>query len=288
MSTVSPTVAHIPLSGNTLERFAMLGAIAGDIVGSRYEPHPIKTTDFALFGPGCCFTDDTVMTVAIAEAILAGEPFDFVTPLKAWYRRHPHVGYGKTFARWAAHPTDRDPYQSWGNGSAMRVSPVVWAFDNLDDVKRVAAASAAVTHDHPEGIAGAQAVAACGFLARTGASKTQIRACATAFYGARMDRTLAQIRPGYTFDVSCIGSVPEAIIAFLESDSFEGALRNAVSLGGDSDTQACIAGTIAEGFYGGVPELIRIETLRRLDDELQVAVLTAIERWCRPSRPTPA
>jgi ADP-ribosylglycohydrolase len=266
----------------------MLGAIAGDIVGSPFEPSPIKTVDFALFGARSCFTDDTVMTVAIAEALLAGEPYDFVTSLKAWYRRHPHVGYGKTFARWAAHPTDRDPYQSWGNGSAMRVSPVVWAFDDLDQVVRVAGACAAVTHDHPEGITGAQAVAACAFLARTGGSKESIRACATSYYAARMDRSLAQIRPGYTFDVSCVGSVPEAIIAFLESDSFEGALRNAVSLGGDSDTQACIAGTIAEGFYGGVPEVIRTETLRRLDDGLRAAVLTAMATWCGPSRSAPA
>jgi ADP-ribosylglycohydrolase len=264
----------------------MLGAIAGDIIGSRYEPCPIKTVDFALFSPRSCFTDDTVMTVAIAEALLAGEPYDFIGPLKAWYRRHPHVGYGKTFARWAAHPTDRDPYRSWGNGSAMRVSPVAWACADLDQVVRVAAASAAVTHDHPEGIAGAQAVAACAFIARTGGTKGDIRACATGYYGARMERTLAQIRPGYAFDVSCIGSVPEAIIAFLEADSFEGALRNAVSLGGDSDTQACIAGAIAEGFYGGVPHAIRDEVLRRLDDDLRVVLDIALARW-RPGAPRP-
>ncbi len=266
----------------------MLGAIAGDIIGSPFEPWPIKTVDFPLFGEQSCFTDDTVMTVAIAEALLAKEPFDFVSSLKAWYRRHPHVGYGKTFARWAAHPTDRDPYNSWGNGSAMRVSPVVWAFDNLDEVVRIAGASAAITHDHPDGIAGAKAVAACAFLARTGATKDQIRNCAVSYYGSRMDRTLAQIRPGYSFDVSCVGSVPEAIIAFLESESFEGALRNAVSLGGDSDTQACITGTIAEGYYGGVPDLIRVEALRRLDSGLRTVVLTARARWSGTSRSLPA
>jgi ADP-ribosylglycohydrolase len=158
----------------------MLGAIAGDIVGSPFEAASIKSTDFALFGARSCFTDDTVMTIAIAEALLGGEPYDFTGALKTWYRRHPHVGYGKTFARWAAHPTDRDPYGSWGNGSAMRVSPVAWAFDDLDRVLQVAGDSAAVTHDHPEGIVGAQAVAGCIHLARTGSDKAAIRAFATA------------------------------------------------------------------------------------------------------------
>ena len=257
----------------------MLGAIAGDIVGSPYEPWPIKSKDFALFGRRSCFTDDTVMTVAIAEALLTGPPYAFVDQVKAWYRRHPHVGYGQTFARWAAHPTDRDPYLSWGNGSAMRVSPVAWAFNDLPTVLRMAAKSAAITHDHPEGIAGAQAVAGCIFLARSGATKQEIGVFAASHYGTRMQRTLAQIRPQYRFDVSCVGSVPEAIIAFMEADSFEDALRNAVSLGGDSDTQACIAGAIAEGFYGGVPELIAHETRLRLDDGLLAVVDAACNRW---------
>lgn len=257
----------------------MLGAIAGDIVGSPFEACSIKTKDFALFGRRSCFTDDTVMSVAVAEALLAGAPYPFVDQLKAWYRRHPHVGYGQTFARWAAHPTDRDPYNSWGNGSAMRVSPVAWAFDDLDTVLRIAGESAAVTHDHPEGIAGAQAVAGCIFLARSGATRGALREFATARYGTRMERTLEQIRPTYRFDVSCVGSVPEAILAFLESSDFEDALRNAVSLGGDSDTQACIAGAIAEGFYGGVPEPIASETLRRLDPGLRTVVDAARNRW---------
>lgn len=257
----------------------MLGAIAGDIVGSPFEACATKEKDFALFGRRSCFTDDTVMSVAIADALLAGSPYAFVDQLKAWYRRHPHVGYGQTFARWAAHPTDRDPYNSWGNGSAMRVSPVAWAFDDLDTVLRIAGESAAVTHDHPEGIAGAKAVAGCIFLARTGATRDALREFAAATYGKRMERTLDQIRPGYRFDVSCIGSVPEAIIAFLESSDFEDALRNAVSLGGDSDTQACSAGAIAEGFYRGVPDPIAGETLRRLDAGLRAVVDAARSRW---------
>jgi len=257
----------------------MIGAIAGDMIGSVYETSPIKTVEFPLFSPESCFTDDTVMTIAMAEVLLADEPYDFVTAMKTWFNRYPHVGYGKTFARWAAHPTDREPYQSWGNGSAMRVSPVAWACASIEEVLRVAAASAAVTHDHPEGIAGAQAVAGCVFLARTGATKAEIRAFAAGIYGARLDRTLASIRPGYGFDVSCRGSVPEAIIAFLEAESVEGALRNAVSLGGDSDTQACIAGAIAEGFYGGVPESIRVETLKRLPDDLRTMAVIAQDHW---------
>lgn len=246
----------------------MLGAIIGDIAGMPFERSPVKTKDVAIFAYGACFTDDTVMSIAITDALLAGQPHPFVDKLKEWYHRHPHVGYGKTFAKWAAHPRDRDPYNSWGNGSAMRVAPVAWAYDDLDEVLRIAAATAAVTHDHPEGIAGAQAVAGCIFLARSGATKERIRDFATGYYGARMERTLDQIRPAYRFDVSCIGSVPEAIIAFLESTGFEDALRNAISLGGDSDTQACIAGAIAEPFYGGIPGPLRDEGLKRLDDGL--------------------
>ena len=255
----------------------MIGAIIGDMAGMPFERSPAKTKELAIFAHGACFTDDTVMSLAIADALLAGEPYPFVDKLKDWYRRHPHVGYGKTFAKWAAHPNDRLPYNSWGNGSAMRVAPVAWAFDQLDDVLRVAVSSAAVTHDHPEGIAGAQAVAGCIFLARTGATKERIKEFAVEYYGARMERTLDRIRPGYGFDVSCIGSIPEAIIAFLESLDFEDALRNAISLGGDSDTQACIAGAIAEGFYGGVPARLRNEAIRRLDDEL----LSVLKRMWR-------
>jgi ADP-ribosylglycohydrolase len=253
----------------------MIGAIIGDMVGMPFERSPVKTKDIALFAHGACFTDDTVMSIAVADALLSG--VSLVDKLKEWYRRHPHVGYGKTFAKWAAHPTDRDPYQSWGNGSAMRVAATAWLADDLATALELARQSAAVTHDHPEGIAGAQAVAGCIYLARTGASRADIGSFARGYYHQRLDRTLDQIRPGYSFDVSCIGSVPEAIIAFLESTDFTDALRNAVSLGGDSDTQACIAGAIAEGFYVGVPANLRDEAVRRLDDDL----LTVLRRFWR-------
>jgi ADP-ribosylglycohydrolase len=248
----------------------MIGAIIGDMIGMPFERSPMKTKDIALFAHGACFTDDTVMSIAVADALMSGE--SLVDKLKEWYRRHPHVGYGMTFAKWAAHPTDRDPYQSWGNGSAMRVSPVAWMADDLTSVLAAARTTAAVTHDHPEAIAGAECVAGCILLARQRVAKTDIAAFARRYYGKRMERTLDQIRPGYSFEVSCIGSVSEAIIAFLESTSFEDAVRNAVSLGGDSDTQACIAGAIAEGFYGGVPMALRDEAVRRLDADL-LAVL---------------
>lgn len=253
----------------------MLGAIIGDMVGMPYERSPVKTKDIVLFAHGACFTDDTVMSVAVADSLLNGE--SLVDKLKEWYRRHPHVGYGMTFAKWAAHPTDRDPYNSWGNGSAMRVSSVAWVANDLPTALEIAASTAAVTHNHPEGIVGAQVVAGSIFLARTGASKAIIRKFAREYYGARMDRTIDQIRPGYQFDVSCVGSVPEAIIAFLEADDFHDALRTAISLGGDSDTQACIAGAIAEGFYGGVPVDLRDQALQRLDEGL----LTVLTRFWR-------
>jgi len=256
----------------------MLGAIAGDVIGSPYERSPIKRKDFALFSAASCFTDDTVMTIAIADAL--NTKASFTDKLKEWYKRYPHVGYGMTFAKWAAHPTDRDPYHSWGNGSAMRVSPIAWAFNALDDVLIWAKASAEVTHDHPEAIAGACAVAGCIFIARKGETKQGIRSFASSF-GYKFEKTLEQIRPSYSFDVSCSGSVPQAIIAFLESTSFEDAIRNAVSLGGDSDTQACIAGAIAEAFYGGVPPVIRAITIGCLDEDLKRVVDVSLSKWQR-------
>jgi ADP-ribosylglycohydrolase len=261
----------------------MLGAIVGDVIGSPYERWSTKIKDFPLFTAASCFTDDTVMTVAIAEAILDDAPF--VDRLKRWYHRHPHVGYGKIFAKWAAHPTDRDPYQSWGNGAAMRVSPVAWAYDDLETVMRAAGASAAVTHDHPDGIQGAEIVAGCIFLARTGATKDDIRAFARG-RGYALTATIEQIRAVHSFDVSSIGSIPPAIEAFLSSTDFEDAVRNAVSLGGDSDTQACIAGAIAEGFYGGVPDAIQAEALSRLTDDIRGVVERATAAWVTRRRTT--
>ena len=243
----------------------MIGAIAGDIIGSIYECRNIKTTRFPLFHPMCRFTDDTVLTVALAESILHGTPY--VDLLKAYYRAYPKAGYGGTFHRWAQ-SEDSGPYNSWGNGSAMRVSPVGFAFDTIEDVLDRAKASAEVTHDHPEGIKGAQSVASAIFLARTGQGKDEIKNYVETTFGYRLDRTLDEIRPTYEFDVSCQGSVPQAITAFLESDGFEDAVRKAVSIGGDSDTIACIAGGIAQAYHGGVPEPIRLRVFEVLDDRL--------------------
>jgi ADP-ribosylglycohydrolase len=250
----------------------MLGAIAGDIIGSVYEAWPIKTADFPLFQRSSRFTDDTVLTVAAAQAILTGE--DYASALREVGRRYPNAGYGGTFIQWL-HDEQMGPYNSWGNGSAMRVSPIGWAYADPEQLLAEAAASAAVSHNHPEGIKGAQAVALAIYRARTGASKEAIREEATVRFHYDLSRTLDEIRPDYSFDVSCQGSVPEAIIAFLESDDYETAVRLAISLGGDSDTLACIAGAIAEAFYGGVPDTIAQETRQRLPTDL----LTIIDQF---------
>jgi ADP-ribosylglycohydrolase len=244
----------------------MIGAIAGDIIGSVHEHHPIKIEDFRLFGNGNRFTDDTVLTIAVAAAILDGR--DYGDAIADFAERYPKAGYGGSFSNWVQ-AWDRKPYGSYGNGSAMRVSPVGWAFASVDQVLREAKRSAEVTHNHPEGIKGAQATALSIHLARHGKSKAAIKKEITTRFGYDLDRTLAQIRPTYTFDVTCQGSVPEAITAFLESDSYEDAVRKAISLGGDSDTQACIAGAIAEAFYGGVPVEIEEQVLPMLPFDLR-------------------
>ncbi|MFO8054814.1 MAG: ADP-ribosylglycohydrolase family protein, partial [Bacteroidales bacterium] len=217
----------------------MLGAITGDVIGSVYEWNNIKTTAFPLYNEDSFFTDDTVLTIAIADAILRGT--DFASSLKKWGRAYPDSGYGGNFMLWLQSGS-MAPYNSWGNGSAMRVSPVGFAFNRLQEVLEKAKATAEVTHDHPEGIKGAQATAAAIFLARNGSSKKQIKQYVEKTFGYDLSKTPEQIRPGYTFDVSCQGSVPEAIIAFLESTDYEHAIRLAISLGGDSDTIACITG----------------------------------------------
>ena len=243
----------------------MIGAIAGDIIGSVYEFQPIKTEEFPLFGEGCSFTDDTVLTVAVAHAILTGG--DYAASIRAYARRYPHAGYGGAFRHWML-LDDAPPYGSWGNGSAMRVSPVGWAFDTAERVLEEAGRSACVTHDHPEGIKGAQAVALAVLRARTGNTKDTIRAESVERFGYDLARTIDGIRPGYRFDVSCQGSVPESLLAFLDSDGVESAIRLAVSLGGDSDTMASIAGAVAEAFYGDVSTAIAEEIRARLPDEL--------------------
>lgn len=254
----------------------MLGAIAGDIIGSVYEARPIKTTDFPLIGPRSTFTDDTVLTVASADAIL--NQLDYAAAYKDYGRRYPHAGYGGTFIHWIFAAESR-PYNSWGNGSAMRVSLVGWAFDTVEKVLAEAEKSAAVTHNHPEGIKGAQATALAVFLAQTGQSKNYIKAEIESHFGYDLSRTLDEIRPDYRFDVSCQGSVPQAIIAFLEVDDVEAAIRNAISLGGDSDTLACIAGAIAHAYFGELPALIVNETHHRLPDEFLTVIAQFNERY---------
>jgi ADP-ribosylglycohydrolase len=257
----------------------MLGAIAGDVIGSIYEHRPIKTTKFPLFHPLCRFTDDTVLTVALADSVLHGTPY--VDLLKQYYRAYPRAGYGGSFHKWAQSERS-DPYNSWGNGSAMRVSPVGFAYATLEEVLEEAKRSAEITHDHSEGIKGAQAVASAVFLARTGQSKEQIKGYVEATFGYDLDRSLDEIRPKYEFHVSCQKSVPQAIRAFLESDDFEDAVRKAVSLGGDSDTQACMAGGIAQAFYGSVPEGITRRVYEILDDPLRVVTRRFTETYGCP------
>lgn len=244
----------------------MLGAIAGDIIGSVYEAWPTKSKSFPLFSSGSRFTDDTVLSVAVADCILHGG--DYARTFQDYVRRYPDAGYGGTFIRWALSGQSR-PYGSWGNGSAMRVSPVGWAFESSEAVLEHSMKSAAVTHDHPEGIKGAQATALTVFLARSGVSRDHIRRTVTERFDYDLTRSVVEIRPHYGFDVSCQGSVPESLICALESQDFEDAVRNAVSLGGDADTMACIAGAVAEALYGGVPRHIESEVDLRLDDSLR-------------------
>jgi ADP-ribosylglycohydrolase len=243
----------------------MIGAIAGDIIGSVYEFHNIKTTDFSLFVPGCRFTDDTVLTVALADALLTGA--DYVDKMKEYYARYPDAGFGGFFCKWAT-SDDRAPYHSWGNGAAMRISPVGFAFSSLEETIMQAEKYTAVTHNHPEGIKGACATAAAIYLGRTGSSKMQIKDFIEERFGYDLNSSVEQIRPAYKYDISCQGTVPEAIIAFLDSSDFESAIRLAVSLGGDCDTLTCITGGIAEAFYGGVPQPIQEKVFAILDEPL--------------------
>jgi ADP-ribosylglycohydrolase len=250
----------------------MIGAIAGDIIGSVFEADPIKKTSFALFSETSRFTDDTVLSVAIADAIV--NKADYMTALKTYGRNYPAAGYGMSFYHWVQ-SSDTEPYNSWGNGSAMRVSPVGFAFNSTQDILQEAEKTAIVTHNHPEGIKGAQATALAIFLARRGASKAEIRKQISQQFNYNLDRLLADIRPNYFFDVSCQGSVPESIIAFLESNDFEEAIRLAISLGGDSDTMACIAGGIAQAYYGKIPAAIISQVKQRLPQ----AFLVVLDRF---------
>lgn len=243
----------------------MIGAIAGDIIGSVYEFDPIKTKNFPLFSPLSSFTDDTVLTVAVAHAILTGR--SYLEAIRDVGRRYPNAGYGGLFSGWLRSEDSR-PYNSWGNGSAMRVSPIGFAFQDEETVMKEAARTAEITHNHAEGIKGAQATALAIFLARTGRTKNEIRHAIQNRFDYDLDRTVDDIRPSYSFNESCQRTAPEAIIAFLDSTSYEDAIRNAVSLGGDSDTLACITGGIAEAFYGDVPFEIRVKVMECLSTDL--------------------
>ena len=253
----------------------MYGAILGDIIGSPFEfDRGGKTKEFPLFCAESEFTDDTVMTLAVADALMDVTPempdeqiMARIAGMLRWHgRRFPNAGYGVRFCQWLRgwYP---GPYNSYGNGSAMRVSSAAWLFDDLTLVRRMARLSAAVTHNHPEGIKGAEATACAIFLARTGSTKEEIRDFIETIFDYDLSRTCDQIRPGYHHVESCQETVPEAITAFLESDSFEDVIRTAVSLGGDCDTLTCIAGSIAEGFYG-VPEILKEECRSRLHEDL--------------------
>lgn len=258
----------------------MLGAIVGDIVGSVHEYAGTKTSEFPLFDADCRFTDDTVLTVAVADSLMSGS--SYVEKLRDYFHRYPTAGYGMRFTTWAA-SGDPEPYNSWGNGSAMRVSPVAYVFDTLEGVLAESQRSAAVTHNHPEGIRGAQATAAAVFLARTGESKKAIKESLERRFRYDLGVTLDSIRPGYRFDESCQRTVPPALIAFLESASFEDAIRKSISLGGDADTLACISGAIAEAYYGGVPKEIAAPALELLDRHLRTVTLRFCERFKVPT-----
>jgi ADP-ribosylglycohydrolase len=242
----------------------MIGTIAGDVIGSVHEHALTKTTTFPLFDSLCGFTDDTVLTVATAHAILTGTAYD--TVYRDFGRRYPNAGYGGKFFEWL-HAAEPRPYNSWGNGSAMRVSPIGFACSSMDAVLSEAERSAAVTHNHVEGIKGAQAVALAVFMGRSGSTKEQIRDELGRRFGYDLRRRIDVIRDDYEWDVSCQGSVPESIIAFLDSTDVEDAIRLAVSLGGDADTQAAIAGGIAQAFYGDLPPAIVSFVRERLPAE---------------------
>ena len=250
----------------------MLGAIIGDIVGSPYEFGSHKRKEFLFYQSGCRPTDDSVMTIAVGCACASANCHNeqefkrtLIDIMREIGRQYPYAGYGGMFYSWLM-SDDGKPYGSYGNGSAMRVSPVAWAVDTLEEVETLAKWSAEVTHDHPEGIKGAQAIASAIFLARTGADKDEIRAYIEANY-YDLDFSLEEIRPNYGFDVTCQGSVPQAIVCFLESTDFEDTIRNAVSLGGDCDTQAAMAGAIAEAYYG-IPDDLQEQAFDYMDETL--------------------
>lgn len=258
----------------------MLGGIVGDVVGSRFEGRRgrIETRDFAFFHPRCRFTDDTVCTCAVAQWLLDGG--DLAAILRAWVRRYPDRGYGGLFRRWAADPS-MGPYGSWGNGAPMRVGPVGWAARDEAEVLELARASAVITHDHPEAVRAAQALAFAVFRARHGAEPARIRREVEERFGYDLPFTVEEIRPHDRFDVSAKGSTPQAMVCALEAVDFEDAVRNAVSLGGDSDTLACMAGSLAEPLFG-IPAWIEEGVRPFLTEEILELVARFRARFGRP------
>ena len=256
----------------------MYGAILGDMIGCPYEfDRGNKTKDFPLFSRGSMFTDDSVMSIAVAEALMdtAGKSDEEIKAavarsMRSWGRKYPNAGYGARFIHWLF-DENMGPYNSFGNGSAMRVSSAGWLYPSLEETRRIARLTSEVTHNHPEGIKGAEAVAAAIFMARNGSSKEEIKACIVREFGYDLSRSCDDIRPTYRHVESCQETVPEAITAFLEGNDFEDVIRTAVSLGGDCDTLTCIAGSIAEAFYG-VPEDLKKECTARIPDEMKTVL----------------
>ena len=252
----------------------MIGSIIGDISGSRYEFSANKDPAAPLFPPGSEFTDDTIMLVATAHALLNGGGFSKAYRSFGAQFPSPMGGYGARFAGWLSAP-DPEPYGSWGNGSAMRVSPIGWAFDSLEETIQQASESAAITHNHPEGIKGASATAAAIWLARMGRSKDDIRRYLVKSFGYDLHRTCDHIRPTYGFNESSQGTVPEAIIAFFDSRDFEHAVQLAISLGGDADTLACITGGIAQAYYTKIPDYM----IRKAREVLAPSLLCVVDEF---------
>ena len=268
-------------------RIAMMGSICGDIIGSAYEFRPTKRYDFPLFTRKSTYTDDTVMTCAVADWLMTDVALE--EKMQDWGRVHLDAGYGPMFYRWIIADFPR-PYNSFGNGSAMRVSPVVWFATSLEECLRLAKVSAEVTHNHPEGIKGAQATASAVYLARTGGTKEEIKKYITDTFGYNLERKYSDIKPNYKFDVTCQGSVPESIICFLESTNYESAIRLAVSMGGDADTMGAITGGIAAAFYKEIPDKIAGTCLDLLPDDIYEIVTkfsAILNKWEVESVTTP-
>jgi ADP-ribosylglycohydrolase len=254
----------------------MTGAIAGDIIGSVYEGRPIKSKDFPLFSQKCRFTDDSVLSIALADAIMTSQSYDRL--MREYHRRYPRAGYGGMFRKWALDPAS-GPYNSFGNGSAMRISPVGFAFDTLEDVLEKAMHYTEITHNHPEGIKGAQATAAAVFLARTGSSKEEIRGYVESRFGYDLSRTMEEIRPGYRFDVTCGGACRKPSLPFWNPPVTKTPYGAPYPWAGQQNTQACITGGIAQAFYGGIPEHIESKALEILDAPLRSVVERFMQRY---------